>query len=252
MFRMSGNLVEQKCNPQHATSGEVSTEQELTRVEAAYSKRKDVSRYTMFEPAVLLAVQELERKLLAAFRRKGMKSFEQLQILEVGCGTGFWIRQFIEWGALPEHIHGLDLIPERIAEAKRLCSSGVTLECGSATQLRHDSGKFDLVFQFTMFTSILDFQVKEQVAREMLRVLRPHGSIIWYDFHVNNPHNRDVRGIGIEELGALFPECRVECHRTTLAPPIARPVARISPALHRYLSIISLLRTHYLALITRL
>lgn len=244
--------MEHNYNSQPATPSKLATEQELARVEAAYSKRKDVSRYTMFEPAVLLAVQELERKLLAAFRRKGMNSFEQLQILEVGCGTGFWIRQFIKWGALPEHIHGLDLIPERIAEAKRLCASGVTLDCGSATQLRHDAGQFDLVFQFTMFTSILDFQMKKQVAREMLRVLRPRGWIIWYDFHVNNPHNRDVRGIGIQQLQALFPECRVERHRATLAPPIARPLARISTVLHGCLSSISLLRTHYLALITRL
>ena len=36
--------------------------------------------------------------------------------------------------------------------------------------------------------------MKQAVAEEMLRVLKPQGLILWYDYHVNNPWNKDVRG----------------------------------------------------------
>ena len=77
-------------------------------------------------------------------------------------------------------------------------------------------GDYDLVMQSTMFASILDKQMKVQIAREMLRVLRLKGYILWCDFRVDNPSNPDVRGIRAKEVRDLFPTCR-------MAPPSARP-----------------------------
>jgi hypothetical protein len=28
----------------------------------------------------------------------------------------------------------------------------------------------------------------------MLRILKPEGMVLWYDYHMNNPGNPDVRG----------------------------------------------------------
>jgi ubiquinone/menaquinone biosynthesis C-methylase UbiE len=229
----------------------MTSELEIQRIESAYAKRASGLRYTFFEPATLLACQERERKLLAVLSGAGIESLQDLRILEVGCGTGFWLREFVKWGARPENIHGIDLLPERINAARRLCPAGIGLECGSAAQLGMADGEYDLVMQSTMFTSILDKQMKVQVAREMLRVLRPKGHILWYDFRVNNPSNPDVRGIKAKEVRDLFPTCRIEFHRLTLAPPIARPLARMSSALHNALACVSPLRTHLLALISR-
>jgi hypothetical protein len=55
----------------------------------------------------------------------------------------------------------------------------------------------------------------------MLRVLRPGGRILWYDFFRNNPTNPNVRGVGAAEIRALFPGRRIELRRVTLAPPLA-------------------------------
>lgn len=225
---------------------------ELARIRAAYAKRHDRSIYSLFEPAQLLAIQERERQLLRMLSARGVASLAQARILEIGCGTGIWLREFGRWGARPENVTGIDLLPERIAEARRLCAPQVKLECGSATQLNSGNGEFDFVVQSTVFTSILDPKVKMQIAGEMLRVLRPKGSIIWYDFRFNNPRNPDVRGIKAKEVRSLFPGCHIEFHKVTLAPPLSRPVARLSRTLHAILSSIAPLRTHYLALITRI
>jgi len=66
-----------------------------------------------------------------------------------------------------------------------------------------EDASFDVVTQFTVFSSILDPDLKEQVAQEMIRVTKPGGYILWFDFFVNNPFNHDVRGIGKREIRGL-------------------------------------------------
>ncbi len=206
----------------------------------------------MFEPAQLLATQERERKLLSILSRRGFSSaLEQAKILEIGCGSGFWLRDFVRWGARPENILGIDLLPERIVEAKRLCPSGISLFCQSAVDLSDLPGPFDLILQSTVFTSILQAEMKHQIAAEMMRALSPRGLIIWYDFCVSNPANDDVRGVTKREIKTLFPECDIYLERLTLAPPLGRPVARVSNSLYIALSTLKILNTHYLGTIKR-
>jgi len=56
------------------------------------------------------------------------------------------------------------------------------------------------IHQFTVFTSILDISMKQSIAGEMLRVLKPDGIILWYDYYRNNPMNPDVRGVKKREI----------------------------------------------------
>jgi hypothetical protein len=85
----------------------------------------------------------------------------------------------------------------------------------------------------------------------MLRVVKPRGVILWYDYHVNNPWNPDVRGVKKQEIRHLFPGCRVDLQRLTLAPPLARRLAPYSFLLCCLLEKIPLLCTHYLGVIRR-
>jgi hypothetical protein len=82
-------------------------------------------------------------------------------------------------------------------------------------------------------------------------VVRPGGLILWYDYHVNNPSNPDVKAVKARELSRLFEGCAIDRHRVTLAPPLARVVAPRSRSIYSLLSAIPLLRTHYLAAIRR-
>ncbi|SRR6266496_183599 len=224
---------------------------ELKRIEEAYAKRGNRSQYDLSNPAFLLTVQEREGRLLRLLARHGIRSLENTRILEVGCGTGNWLRDFVRWGARPENIWGIDLLPARIAEAGELCPAGVTLRCRDSTSLDVPDESFDLVLQSTVFSSILSADVKRLLAREMLRVVGQRGLIVWYDFHVNNPWNPDVRGIGRKEIAQLFPNCHISLQKLTLAPPIGRRVASVSSLLYRALSCIQPLCTHFLGAITK-
>ena len=224
---------------------------EELRIVAAYARRQPGQRYSWFQPAHTFCAQVIERRMLEALKVSGVATLETARVLEVGCGTGHWLRQFVEWGAQPANVAGLDLLPERVEEARRLCPSGVALACGSATALPWPDATFDIVMQSTVFTSIRDARVRELVAAEMLRVVKNEGLIIWYDYHRDNPWNADVRGVKMREIRRLFQGCRLRVRRMTLAPPIARALAPYSWLACELLERLPLLCTHYLVMISR-
>ena len=172
--------------------------------------------------------------------------FWLLTRFEVGCGTGYWLREFIKWGAQPEHIVGVDLLSDRVTEAKKLCPETVQVQCGSAAALAFPSATFDLVLQSTVFTSVLDASMKQQMAAEMLRVVKSDGLILWYDYHVNNPWNADVRGIKRQEIAQLsrLPHEAAPDHSCAPAGPSPRSllVARLLLARESPLALYTLSR----------
>jgi ubiquinone/menaquinone biosynthesis C-methylase UbiE len=229
-----------------------STRAEEARIRDAYAKREEADpRYSWFSPGHLFIVQHRERRLLALLHRCGFAALESKTILDVGCGTGQWLRDFIKWGARPENVTGIDLLPDRVIRARRLCPPGVHIQCASAAQLPFSDGTFDLVLQSTVFTSILDSDLKRRVATEMTRVVKPEGFILWYDYHVTNPRNNDVRGVKRKEINHLFPSCRIDLQRITLLPPLARLVAPYSYLACYLLEKFSPLCTHYLGVIRK-
>ena len=224
---------------------------EAARIRKVYSQRNNGSRYSAADPAHGLAVREREKRLLELLAVRGYSSLARNRILEIGCGTGHWLCQFVAWGARPENVSGIDILAERVEQARHSCPAGMQLMVQNAADMSFPDGGFDLVLQSTVFTSILDAHIRVRVAREMLRVLSPNGMILWYDFCVDNPFNPNVRGVGATEIEQLFPNCRIELEKLTLAPPLGRPLARISQSAYSVLSKMSMLCTHYLGTISR-
>jgi ubiquinone/menaquinone biosynthesis C-methylase UbiE len=206
----------------------------------------DPGRYAATRPGNALALAERERIVDEALARRRM-ALADLDILEVGCGIGAELTRFVIRGASPGRISGIDLLPSAIAEAEQRLP-GAHLTTGDASTLTYPTGSFDLVYQAMALSSMQSPTMRRQVAAEMLRVTRPRGLIVSYDF-AWNPMNRDTVGIGTRELRRLFPDMSVEIHRVTLAPPLARAVGDRSVHALRALAAIPSLRTHRLAII---
>lgn len=132
-----------------------------------------------------------------------------------------------EW----KNITAAELIDERVAEIK--CNFPLVKLLHGDANLIDENEKFDVIFQSTVFTSILDSEVKKALAQKMLRMLSPNGIIIWYDFVYNNPANKDVKGVPKTEILKLFSGCRaIRFRRVTLAPPIGRRIGRLYPVVN--------------------
>jgi SAM-dependent methyltransferase len=192
---------------------------------------------------------ERERDLLALLSAQRLLPLWDRNILEVGCGTGRWLRDLIAWGADPAKLHGVELREASAARARRLCPPQVTIECGSATQMQSAPEAFDIVLQAGLFSSVFDDAMKHAIATEILRVLRPGGVVLWYDFCLTSPQNPYVQPISDGEIDRLFPGCLVELHRVSLATSLVRLLAPRSPRVCAVLSRVSALCTHYLGVL---
>jgi SAM-dependent methyltransferase len=224
---------------------------EEARIRAAYARRQGDLRYSWFNAGHLFMMQGRERRVLALLKRHRFEPLHLKKILEIGCGTGYWLREFVKWGARPENITGIDLLPDRVAEAKRLTPAAVKVQCGSAAALSFPDSTFDLVLQSTVFTSVLDPGLRQRMASEMLRVIKHEGLILWYDYHVGNPWNPDVAGVKKQQIYQLFADCRIELRRITLAPPLVRFLAPRSWLACYVLEKMPRFCTHYLGVIRK-
>jgi SAM-dependent methyltransferase len=102
------------------------------------------------------------------FERAGLTRARR--VLEVGCGTGAVLSDL----TTPATVHGLDLQPVRLAEA-RAHVPAAALVCGDALALPYPSRVFDITFCHFLLLWVRDPKL---ALREMKRVTRPGGAVL--------------------------------------------------------------------------
>lgn len=217
---------------------------EIDRIRQRYDARNaDIprDRYSFLQPDVFLAAQAVDEATMALLQSAGVKDLAQAQLLEVGCGSGGNLLRFLRWGFSPENLVGNELLEERAARARECLPAKTRIVLGDARAL--PPGQFDIVYQSTVLSSILDKSFQAEVAAKMWQLTRPGGLVLSYDFTFNNPQNPDVQKVTRRRLRQLFPEGELTCRRITLAPPLARRTAGFRPG-YVVLNALPLLRTH--------
>lgn len=207
-------------------------------------------RYAPWQPAEAFMIAGRRRLAADMLRRAGVFPGAETPCLEVGYGRLGWLGDLITWGVRESRLAGIELDPGRAAEARERLPAA-NLRVGDARGLPWADGAFRLVIASTVFTSVLDDDLRRRLATEIVRVLSPGGALLWYDFRTDNPQNANVRGIGRRELGALFPELTGEVRSATLAPPLTRLIAPRSHWLATTLETLPFLRTHLVAVLVK-
>jgi ubiquinone/menaquinone biosynthesis C-methylase UbiE len=246
---------------------------EIPRIQAEYMRR-DASGlnkvFSYLNPAFLYHMQEREWALLSFLKKVGI-SVNDLEVLEIGCGTGHILERFLQFGATKAA--GIDLMEHRIRIGSRQ-SPTLLLSVGDAAQMPYCDGSFNLVMQFMCISSVLDNSTRHRIAREMLRVVRPGGAILSYDMRKpptpahflsllvhflsrllgrrriadadENP--TPTRPLSIHEIEELFGGCSLKYRSISLNFGLARIAARSRLAASLF-SMVPWLRTHYLVII---
>jgi len=222
----------------------------LEKIRSSYGRRNATGH--LYDPLLPPNVRmNLERaRIQASLIRQwlGTNKLSDMDILEIGCGTGDNILNIIALGASPDRIVANELLDIRMSAAKVRLPSAVRFYLGDGSRLPDSYGTFDLIMQFVVFSSVLDDSLLTSLASRMWAILKPGGIVLSYDFIVDNPSNPDVRGVPIRKLRTLFPEGEFVAKPLTVAPPLARAVG---DKLYPLLAMLPFLRTHCLCAIRK-
>lgn len=206
--------------------------------------------YAPWNPAEMFALSR--RRCLAAemLQRAGKFPKSDDRCLEVGHGKLGWLADLISWGVPAGNLYGIELDTKRAEVAQHLLPSA-DLRIGDATEMPWGDGTFQVVVVSTVFSSLLDPEIRKMLAQEITRVLAPGGTLICYDFTFNNPRNPNVQKLTRRDIAQLFPGLSGEIRSVSLAPPIARRVVPRCWWFATFLEIFPFLRTHLMAVLTK-
>ena len=223
-----------------------------SRVSRAVEKRRASYRSPRLQRGYMMQFQEIERAVSDELRHCTNGDLSQQRVLDIGCGAGGWLREFVKWGAKPRNLTGIDALRERVEEARELCPTGIQLICGSAENLEFEDESFDIIMLFESMSLILEEDVRRRVAAEALRVLKRSGSILWYEFRYQRPEMKGLLApVTKGQLKELFPGCNLMLKSIHPFPPISRRLAEIwRPAWYLF-NVIPPLRTCYVGTITK-
>lgn len=219
---------------------------ESERIKWVYQKRKEKglgARYSLFQKGSLQVIQERERVLLEMLKKSLGTLVADKRVLDVGCGNGGTLLPMLYYGFQPENCFGVDLLEDRVAEARKRLP-GMTFAYCSAENIPFERGTFNLVTMFTCLSSVLDNGIRRRICEEAIAMLRPGGWVLIYDFGVNNPFNKEVRAVTLRELKGYFPGLKFSSKTLTLIPQLGRLIGRYSMTLCSILALIPFLRTH--------
>ena len=217
---------------------------------ARREREVDAARYAPWAAAELFMREGRRRRAARMLHRCGAFPAAGDPVLEIGYGRLGWLADLLGWGLRSFDLHGIELDAGR-AEVAQAAFPGADLRVGDAAAMAWADESFALVVASTVFTSILDEGVRRAVADQIVRVLRPGGALLWYDFRVDNPANPNVRGIGRRELRNLFPNLELHVRSVTLAPPLARAIVPFSWALAAALEGLPFARSHLLGVLVK-
>ncbi len=199
---------------------------------------------------VSIYYRQAQERAIADLIRRNELSLPKLNLLDIGCGNGGLLRFLASLGIPPNQLSGIDLMNNRIITARQLVPPSMSLLVGNAEAIPYPEQCFDLIAQFTVFSSILDAQLRKRIATEMVRVLKTGGQVLWYDFY--KTRNANLHSVPISEIYQLFPGTKLR-YLQRLHPMNITRILRHSRFLPGLLEILpGLPKSHYLILLQKL
>ena len=171
------------------------------------------------------------------------------RVLDVGCGSGWWLRELARRGVEPERLHGVDLLTERV-EAARALLPGADIRRGDALELPYRDGSFRLVTLVVVLGSLPNAVAVARALSEACRVLAPGGRLAVYEPRYANPLNPHTRVVSAGEQQRVL-GVATSSRTMTLAPPLARFGGGLPQGIYATLARFPFLRTHRLTVYER-
>lgn len=203
-----------------------------------YTRAGDNRNDIRGNPGVLFQTLASERSVVCALREISHDS-ATAKVLDVGCGSGGGLFQFLRVGYHPENITAIDVQCDRLEAGKRIYPS-ISFLNSDASAMGFPGASFDLVYESTMFATLADDAVCSQIASEMLRVCRTGGYILLVDWRTPNPWGKSYKALTKNRVKRLF---RIGAHSElvctcpgAMVPPVGRFISAYFPSMYFFVS----------------
>jgi 2-polyprenyl-3-methyl-5-hydroxy-6-metoxy-1,4-benzoquinol methylase len=171
-------------------------------------------------------------------------------VLDVGCGTGWWLGHLAGERTVHAHLHGVDILSDRVSAARRHVPSA-TILTGDVRALPNDHS-FGVVTLFTVLSSLRSHEDVQSVLRCCWSVVAPGGVLLVWEPRWPNPLNTVTLSISRRELRqGLGRASAASTRTTTLVPALARRLGPDTSTVYPKLASVRLLRTHRLSCFCR-
>ena len=145
----------------------------------SYYEKKGSLRNNLFNKQVQFQHLAYEKCWIDAHRNVSLTS----KILDVGGGGGAGLLRYIQAGFNPKNLYLVDIIEDRVNEAKNKLPSVISAIHGDASDLNAFESKFfDVVTSSTMFIQLTDEILANKIGCEMVRVLKDDGRLLIFDW----------------------------------------------------------------------
>jgi len=217
----------------------------ITQVQRQWHGGAALAKYAWHRPDIVRQAAARARVLAELLPLTVGRDLSAVRALDVGCGGGAFLRQLIDWGAQPAHLAGTELQQDRLDQARTRTAHGVRWHLGGLDAFADAS--MDLVSAHTVFSSILDDDLRRRLAAEMWRVLRPGGWTMIFDVRHAGARNAHVRKVTDVELLRFWPAANRHYRTLVLAPPVGRTLAAVPWLIPETLAtLVPPLRSHFL------
>ncbi|HEV8145039.1 MAG TPA: class I SAM-dependent methyltransferase [Bryobacteraceae bacterium] len=197
-----------------------------------YTSKGDDRNDPLRNPGVLFQNLAFEKSIVQALRVLPIE--HSWKILDVGCGAGFSLLRLLTYGLEPERLYGIDISEDRIARGRKRFPA-LNLTHGDATKMDYPPNSFDLAMESTMFIQLTDESISQEIANEMVRVVKPGGYLMLTDwrYSFNRP---GYQALSRKRLARLFGvgtrTTFVSQTRGALVPPLGRWLSRYFPSVY--------------------
>jgi ubiquinone/menaquinone biosynthesis C-methylase UbiE len=219
---------------------------EAERLERIYRRYRQNKRKHRGWSASNAGNAAIRAELLAHIEDAAGDLLERGDLLDVGCGSGWLLREMARREIDERRLHGVELIESRIDAARRAVPRA-DVRHADARRLPYEADSIAVVAMLTVLSSLPDARAVQTALAEARRVLVPGGVLLVYEPRIPNPLNPTTRWITPaaldEALGIGWQDTPL-----TVFPGLASRLAALTPRTYLALARWRPLLTHRLAI----